>query len=132
MKRLSEGTIEEILAFRDRLEQETGREGFSAKQNTNVMDDRSFIEFLDALNYTGFVEGFDYTAWAEQRRQTDAVSENSAEELKGMDVEELRRLITMHLRIERFSEGHMQKLFEEGFFREFFNRLEELNDGSAG
>lgn len=131
MERLSDGAIEEILAFRDQVEQKTENVSLSVEHDTNIMEDRSFIAFLDALNYTGFVETFDYTAWAGQRSQKKDMLENSAEELKNMDLEELRKLITMHLRIERFVEGHMQKLFKEGFFHAFFSRLEMLNDGSA-
>lgn len=131
MERLSDGAIEEILAFRDQVEQKTENVSRSVEHDTNIMEDRSFIAFLDALNYTGFVETFDYTAWAGQRSQKKDMLENSAEELKNMDLEELRKLITMHLRIERFVEGHMQKLFKEGFFHAFFSRLEMLNDGSA-
>lgn len=130
MERLPDGTIEEILLFRERLEQETGEARLLAERDRNIMDDRSFVEFLDALNYTGFVEPFDYMAWAGQRSQTNGMQESS-EEVRSMDLEELRKLLTMHLRIERFSEGHMQKLFEEGFFQKFFNRLEELKDGSV-
>lgn len=131
MERLSDGAIEEILAFRDQVEQKTENVSRSVEHDTNIMEDRSFIAFLDALNYTGFVETFDYTAWAGQRSQKKDMLENSAEELKNMDLEELRKLITIHLRIERFVEGHMQKLFKEGFFHAFFSRLEMLNDGSA-
>lgn len=131
MERLPNGAIEEILAFRDQLEQKTENVSRSVEHDTNVMEDRSFIAFLDALNYTGFVETFDYIAWAEQRGRKNDMPENSAEEVKNMDLEELRKLITMHLRTERFAEGHMQKLFEEGFFNEFFNRLETLNDGTV-
>ncbi len=130
MEQLPNGTIEEILSFRNRFVQETETVNLSSERNTNIMDDRSFIDFLDALNYTGFVENFDYIAWTQQRSQMNAMPKNSMEEVKNMDMDELRKLITMHIRVERFGEGHMQKLYEEGFFNEFFDRLEALNDDS--
>lgn len=129
MERLSDGAIEEILSFRNRLIQETNAISFSSEHNTNIMEDRSFISFLDALNYTGFVENFDYVSWMQQRDQVNDMPGNMTEEVKNADMEELRKLITMHIRIERFSEGHIQKLYEKGFFTGFFDRLEELNNG---
>ncbi len=131
MERLPDGTIEEILSFRNRFAQEARVVSLSSERDTNIMDDRSFIGFLDALNYTGFVENFDYTAWMQERKQMRGLLENSVKELKNADMAELRKLIAMHIRIERFSEGHLQKLYEEGFFDEFFSRLEELNVDSA-
>lgn len=129
MEKLPNGTIEEILSFRNRFVQETNAVSFSSGHNTNIMDDRSFIGFLDALNYTGFVENFDYISWMQQRDQVNDMPASMVEEVKNADIEELRKLITMHIRIERFSEGHIQKLYEKGFFTKFFDRLEELNNG---
>ena len=128
MERLPDGTIEEILSFRNRFVQDTNAISSSSEYNTNIMEDRSFIGFLDALNYTGFVENFDYVSWMQQRDQVNDMPENMVEEVKNADMEELRKLITMHIRIERFSEGHLQKLYEKGFFTGFFDRLEELNN----
>ena len=75
MEKLPDGTIEEILSFRNRFEQKMGAVRLSSERDMNIMEDRLFIDFLDALNYTGFVE--------------------------------------------------------DGFFDEFFNRLEKLNADSA-
>ena len=131
MEKLPDGTIEEILSFRNRFEQKMGAVRLSSERDMNIMEDRLFIDFLDALNYTGFVENFDYITWERQRSQVNSVLENIVEQVKNMDMEELRKLMTMHIRMERFSEGYMQKLYEDGFFDEFFNGLEELNDDSA-
>ena len=98
----------------------------NSNDGVNIMDDRTFIGFLDALNYTGFVESFDYLSWAQERNAHTASIKDVAAEVKNADLEELRKLMTMHIRIERFSEGHIQKLYEEGFFHRFFEKLNEL------
>lgn len=128
MEKLPDGAIEEILSFRNRFEQRAKTVSLSSEQNPSIMEDRSFLNFLDALNYTGFVENFDYIAWERQRSQANNMSENPIEEVENMDIEELRKLLTMHIRVERFAEGHMQKLYEEGFFNKFFGRLEDLKN----
>ena len=78
---------------------------------------------MDALNYTGFVESFDYISWVKERNKAADSVEGAVAEVDETDLEELRKLVTMHIRIERFSERHIQKLYEADFFNRFFDRL---------
>lgn len=126
MERLPNGVLEELLSYRDSVLHMSDAVNNGSDHEVNIMDDRSFIDFLDALNFTGFVEIFDYVEWMQMRGQENGLSENMASEVKSAGIDELRKLLTMHIRIERFSEGHMQKLYEEGFFEAFFDRLGEL------
>lgn len=130
MEKLSDQDFEEILSYRTILEQGAGR--LQAKQGDmenpaqeNIMDNRDFIGFLDALNYTGFVENFDYISWAEKRNSLRSVK-SMVDEVGQMDLDELRKLMTYHIRVERFSEGHLQQLYDSGFFDRFFDKLESL------
>lgn len=130
MEKLSDQDFEEILSYRTILEQPAGR--LQAKQGNmensvqeNIMDNREFIGFLDALNYTGFVENFDYISWAEKRNSLRSVK-SMVDEVGQMDLDELRKLMTYHIRVERFSEGHLQQLYDSGFFDSFFDKLESL------
>ena len=126
MEILSNGVLEELLSYRDTVLNVAEKANLNSNDVMNVMDDRTFIGFLDALNYTGFVESFDYLSWAQERNAHTASIKDVAAEVKNADLEELRKLMTMHIRIERFSEGHIQKLYEEGFFHRFFEKLNEL------
>lgn len=126
MEKLSDGVLEELLSYRDAVLNVTKSADLNSNDGANIMDDRTFIGFLDALNYTGFVESFDYLSWSQERNAHIASIKEVAAEVKKADLEELRKLVTMHIRIERFSEGHIQKLYEEGFFHRLFEKLDEL------
>lgn len=126
MEKLSDGVLEELLSYRDAVLNVTKSADLNSNDGANIMDDRTFIGFLDALNYTGFVESFDYLSWSQERNAQIASIKEVAAEVKNADLEELRKLVTMHIRIERFSEGHIQKLYEEGFFHRLFEKLDEL------
>lgn len=125
MEKLSNDALEEILSFQEEI-LDKNRLAISPNESMNVIEDRTFLSFLDALNYTGFVESFDYISWAKERNKATDSVEDAAAEVDEADLEELRKLMTMHIRIERFSEGHIQKLYEAGFFNSFFDRLNKL------
>lgn len=125
MEKLSNDALEEILSFQEEI-LDKNRLAISPNESMNVIEDRTFLSFLDALNYTGFVESFDYISWAKERNKATDSVEDAAAEVDEADLEELRKLMTMHIRIERFSEGHIQKLYEAGFFNRFFDRLNKL------
>ncbi len=79
-----------------------------------------FFEELDAL---GFNLIFDYQKWAQE--QNDFFERDPAF-LENADLTLLRKVMTYHVRTERFLQGHLQSLFENGYITSFLTRLEEL------
>lgn len=72
---------------------------------------------------SGFIEMFDWQAWLETIGNEHL---KSIEYLEKSDLETLRKLMTAHLRIERFAAGHLQGLFASGYMHAFILRLEAL------
>lgn len=44
------------------------------------------------------------------------------------DLEELRKIMTAHIRIDRMSDGHLDRLVERGFWNHCLERLAQLHD----
>ncbi len=66
------------------------------------------------------IEGFDWGAWAEaeQFRDLDRIATAS--------LEEVRRLITLHVRSDRLNEGHLAEVIASGHITALLRRLGEL------
>ncbi|MHB2018685.1 MAG: DUF6508 domain-containing protein [Candidatus Xenobia bacterium] len=78
--------------------------------------------FVAALYEHGWVDPtFNWTAWHGARQYVF-----DPELLKQADVETLRRLLTTHVRQERFVEGHLANLFDQGYIVAILRRLREL------
>jgi hypothetical protein len=67
---------------------------------------------------------FDWPAWSEE---APALMEDPAALAKA-DLLTLRKLITTHVRVERFNEGHLAGQFESGHLLAILYRLKELRD----
>ena len=80
--------------------------------------------FIDALRKQGIIISFDWTSWREEaeRCQTDAKA------LETADLLTLRRLLTVHVRAERFAEGHLASVFESGHITAILRRLEQIRE----
>lgn len=86
----------------------------------NIPVHHQLITILDATN---FITPFDYNTWAETFGWDKVMS---AETLLHADFETLRRLITTHVRTNRFVEGHWDDLLQNGYLTEFMRRLQIL------
>lgn len=75
--------------------------------------------FVAALYDLGFVARFDWPDWQEK---ADAL-QHDAEALRSADLTDLVKLLTVHVRKERFCEGHLAVAIEEGWFRAILDRL---------
>lgn len=81
-----------------------------------------YRNFFTALHTSNFVIVFDYNDWL----SNNPVDLDSQEFLDNADLETLQKLVTAHVRINRFSEGHLEKLMQEGYFVRVLERLEAL------
>ena len=65
---------------------------------------------------------FDWRSWSEEaeRYQMDP------EALQAADLLTLRKLLTAHVRAERFAEGHLASVFESGHIAAILRRLKQI------
>ena len=78
--------------------------------------------FYKALYDNGWIVPFDWGSW-----QDEAVRYvNDEKLLEVADLETLRKLLTTHVRKERFCEGHLNSMFACGHITAILQRLQQL------
>ena len=84
-------------------------------------------EFIDALHREDVIIPFDWTIWRKEARrcQTDP------EALETADLLTLRKLLTVHVRADRFAEGHLASVFESGHITAILHRLKQIREKMA-
>lgn len=80
------------------------------------------LAFIEACYEREWVEPFDWGAW-----QGEAVKYyENPELLRTCRLGTLQKLLTLHLRKDRFSEGHLGTMIEEGHMAAILRRLETI------
>lgn len=79
---------------------------------------------LATLEATGFTAPFDWQGEFGERLQ----DLENVEVLQGADLEQLRKIMTAHTRIDRFSDGHLDHLIRTGYWNRCIERLRMLRD----
>ncbi len=116
----SDNDIQALLAFRPRFELHTN---FAATLPVQQEVQRLLIDFTAAVEEHGFTEVFDWNAWlASLNGDIDDPAL-----LAAADIETLKKIITAHLRTNRFVRGHLESLVQSGYFLAFLDRLQVLN-----
>lgn len=77
---------------------------------------------LDALHATKLLVVFDWPAWQAEAKRL----EREPVALQQADLLTLRKLLTVHVRKERFVEGHLAHVLENGHLAAILHRLQEL------
>lgn len=80
------------------------------------------LAFLQALTREGIVAPFDWMAWSQE---ADRLYRDPAA-LATADLDTLRRLLTSHVRADRYGEGLLADMLEEGHITAILRRLAEL------
>ena len=114
MSQVTKEQIDSILPFLKPFE----ADGFSAGawnitpgQMPWLNFDAAVLEFRTALYDNGGVTpSFDWSKWQEAAKEYVDAPEN----IESADAEIIRRLFTTHVRMERFCEGHLAAMFENG------------------
>jgi len=113
----------EDYGFGERVDYSEGRPGLVAVA-TELLPD------ADAFFYTlyghGWVVSFDWPSWA------DRVGMDYMESLAVVseaDLPALRRLVTAHVRAERFNDGHFLHMLKAGYSTAVLRRIMELREG---
>lgn len=120
MKHIDQKSINDILLEYHKLSKEAkaGR-----PQGEYPSPHPGLHALLGAMEVSGFIETFDWMTWVES---IGADNLNSISYLKTADLETYRKLMSAHIRLERFSAGHIQKLFTSGYMHAFFEGLENI------
>ncbi len=79
-------------------------------------------QFIDALYHNNWVIPFDWGEWQDEARRIT----ESPEHLNHANLETLRKLLTLHVRTERFCEGHLCSMFESGNLTAILSRLRAI------
>ena len=81
-------------------------------------------EFIDTLYKQDMIIPFDWRSWSEEaeRYQTDPKA------LEAADLLTLRKLLTAHIRGDRFVEGHLASVFESGHITAILRRLKQIRE----
>jgi hypothetical protein len=80
--------------------------------------------FHEAVHDNGFVFSFDWSAWEHQAHR---YFEQPGLLLKA-NLQVLRKLITFHVRKQRFCDGHLPEMVKCGHIAALLRRLKELRD----
>lgn len=79
-------------------------------------------EFIDALHEFGWITPFNWGSWTDQaKRYVD-----DPEALSTADVETLQKLLTTHVRQDRFCDGHLLSMFTSGHMTAILRRIGEI------
>ena len=84
--------------------------------------------FLKVLHEDGWIQMFDWGAW-----QPRAIKLYRNPRLLGrVGLPTLQRLLTLHVRKERFCTGHLENVFASGHLRAILERIDELHRAERG
>ena len=122
---LGEGSIGAILRFLPVLESPGFRFGEVVAQPGQFPYARMAPEvdaLIQALYDNGWVEPFD---WSEFQDEAIGFFENPLR-LESVDLETIRKLLTLHVRKDRFCEGHFLEMLEKGHIQAILRRLAQL------
>jgi hypothetical protein len=86
------------------------------------------LQFVETLYREGFIVPFDWSAWQDEaaRYVTDPSLLDSA------DLPTLQKLLTTHVRADRFSSGHLAQMIECGHILAVLRRLKTIRDTRVG
>jgi len=111
--------VRALLAFLPIFE----RRGFVPDRGRNaVIHAPEVVAFIQVAYLAGFVEPFDWPAWeARALRYFD-----KPELLRTARLATLRKLMCLHIRKDRFSEGHLAGMIKAGHIQAILRRLGAL------
>ena len=79
------------------------------------------LDFIRALSGNGFIQPFDWMNWREGEQLVDHPAL-----LRRANLQTLRKLLTAHVRADRFTEGHLAGTFESGHMTLILKRMAEI------
>ncbi len=80
------------------------------------------VRLVHDLYKNEFIQAFDWSSWQEEAEKLLA----DPERMKDADLETLVKLLTTHVRKDRFCEGHFTSMIRSGHIQAILERLAEL------
>jgi ADP-ribosyl-[dinitrogen reductase] hydrolase len=122
---LTTNNIEAVLKFLpafERLDFSPG-EWISREGQLPYFEYASVIfDFHRALGENGFIQPFDWPHWEEGKQLVD-----NPRLLSKVSLQTLRKLLTAHIRTDRFVEGHLAAMCESGHITMILKRIDEIH-----
>ena len=97
---------------------------FRAAADNKTVEPGDLDKFVSTCYDESIVQSFDWPAWAD-RCGPDVTSAGFITEA---DIDTLRKLLTVHIRKDRFCEGHLLASSRDGTILRILERMKELND----
>lgn len=85
---------------------------------------RSSSQFYKAIYEHRWVIGFDWGAWGDEAHSYM----EDPDKLRTADIEAIRKLLTAHVRADRFVEGHFFHVLESGHITAILRRLKQIRE----
>lgn len=79
------------------------------------------FDFIKTHSANGFIQPFDWMNWQEEEQLMDRRTL-----LQKASLQTLRKLLTAHVRADRFSEGHLAAVFESGHITMIMTPMAEI------
>ncbi len=79
-------------------------------------------KFVEALYKNGWIANFAWPSWQDQAIEYV----KSPDKVKSADLDTIRKLLTTHVRKDRFCEGHLADMFENGHITALLRRLKDI------
>jgi len=118
-------TKERLLPFLDFFEDTT--EPLYTENRTMGFHPYSYHEqvedFIGQVYAAKLVQAFDWPSWQEEAQRYF----DQPEAVASADLDTLIKLFTYHIRLERFTHGHLARVLDQGYFPVLIKRLQELN-----
>jgi ADP-ribosyl-[dinitrogen reductase] hydrolase len=80
--------------------------------------------FIDTLYKQSMIIPFDWMSWSEETKWY----QSDPDALATADLLTLRKLLTVHVRADRFTEGHLASVFASGHVTAILHRLKQICD----
>lgn len=118
INKIPEEDYDKILSYQRTFEE-------FAQTSKNTMDLQKLedwlVDFITELEMLDFLQIVDYHDYMNS-------NSNSSDRIfsKNIDLEELQKNVTAQIRIDRFNEGHLIQLANNGYFNDFFEALRSV------
>lgn len=86
--------------------------------------DNSVVKFIRALYSNGWIIDFNWPEWQQEAERFW----NNPEMIEQADVDTIKKLLTTHVRKDRFCDGHMAQAIKNGHIVTILRRLKELSE----
>ncbi len=126
MKPITAQTIDAILPFLDAFQKMSFQCGEWPDAGDSIIPHFEFSDpveaFVHALYDHGWIEPFDWASWQDEAQQYV----DDPARLGLIDAETVRKLLTVSIRKDRFCEGHLAAMFENGHIVALLRRLKRI------